>query len=114
MFGERRADFAHRSIEIDLNDVAAELGVGGFGKILRRIAFELFEEDSVLRDLAERLAIGRARHGDRHRAGCTVAWQANDAYVVAKILPAELRADSGLLRDPEHLLLETAIAKRAS
>ena len=72
---------------------------------------ELLEEDAVAGDLAERLAVGAA--ADRHpdRAARAVARQADDAHVVAEVLAAELRADAGLLREREHLLLELDVAE---
>ena len=56
-------------------------------------------------DLAERLAVGRARHRERDRARRAVARQPDHAHVVAEVLAAELRADAELLRELQHLLL---------
>ena len=55
---------------------------------------ELLEEDAVGGDLAERLAVGRARHRDADRAGGAVAGQADHPDVVAEVLAAELGADA--------------------
>ncbi len=86
----------HRAVEVDVDDVAAfEIGVGGVGQEARRVALELLEEDAFGGDLAEHLAVGRARHGDRHRAARAVPRQAHDAHVVAEVLAAELGADAG-------------------
>ena len=59
--------------------------------------FELLEEHAVRRDLAQRLAIGGARHRDPDRARCAVTRQADHPYVVTEVLAAELRADAELL-----------------
>ena len=80
---------------------------------MRGIGLHLLEEDAVLRDLAERLAIGRARHGDGDGARGAVARQADDAHVVAEVFAAELRAHARALREREHLGLERAIAEAA-
>ena len=75
------------------------------GQVLRRDRVSSCSRKTPSRgDLAERLAVGRARHGDRDRARRAVARQADDAHVVAEVLAAELRADAGLLRELEHLL----------
>ena len=59
MLGELGADLVHRSREIDFDDLAADLILGDFGQVLRRICLELLEEDAVGGDLAEDLAVGR-------------------------------------------------------
>src|SRR5262249_31715277 len=66
----------------------------------------------LARDLAERLAIRRAAHGDRDRAARAVARQADHARVVAEVLAAELRADAGRARDLDGLLLPLDVAVR--
>ena len=99
--------------EIDAHDLAAELGGRRVGQVLRRIALELLEEDAVARDLADRLPVGGAGDGDRHRAAGAVARQAHHADVVAEVLAAELRADARLLGELEDLLLELGIAEAA-
>src|SRR5690606_2459163 len=53
----------------------------------------------------------RAGDGDRDRAGCAVARQADDANVVAEVLASELGADAGRLREREHLPFELEGAK---
>ena len=80
-------------------------------KEARRIGLQLFEEHAVGGDLALRLTVGRARHGHRHRAAGAVAGQADDAHVVAEVLAAELRADAGLLGEPQHLGLQLDVAE---
>ena len=76
--------------------VAFEVVVGDLGQVLRGIGLELLEEHAVGGDLAERLAVGRARHRERDRARRAVARQADHAHVVAEVLAAELRADAEL------------------
>ena len=85
--------------------------VGDVGKESRRVTFELFEEHAVAGDLAERLAIGRARHGHRHRAARPVAGESHDAHVVTEVLAAELGADPGALGEVEHLAFELEVAE---
>ena len=104
------ADLAHRPGEIDRHHLAAECRLVDLGQKLRRVGFELFEEDAVGGDLAEDLAVGRARHADADRQAGAVARQADDAHVVAEILAAELRADAEAAGQLEHLLLEIAVA----
>ena len=111
---QRREDLAHRHPQIDPNHLAGELRGRGVREEPRRIGLELLEEHAVLGDLAERLAIRRARHRDRHRAARAVARQPDHAGVVAEVLPAELRADAGGARDVEDLGLPLEIAERAA
>ena len=74
-------------------------------KILRRVGLELLEEHAVGGDLAQRLAVGRARHRERDRARRAVPRQADHAHVVTEVLAAELRADPERLRQREHFAL---------
>ena len=95
-----------------MDDVAAfEIGLGGFGEEARRVTLELLEEEAFGGDLAEHLAVGRARHGDRHRAARAVPREAHDADVVAEVLAAELGADAGGLRQRQDLLFEVEVAE---
>ena len=84
------------------------------GQILRRIVLELFEEHAVAGDLAERLAVGRARHAEPDRQRGAVARQPDHAHVVAEIFAAELRADAERLRHLEDLALHLAVAERVA
>ncbi len=88
-----------------------EVLVGGLGQVLRRVALELLEEDAVGGDLAERLAVGRARHRDADRARGAVAGQADHPHVVAEVLAAELGADAELAGELEHLGLQLDVAE---
>src|SRR5581483_8550274 len=87
---------------------------GRVGQVLRRIAFELFDEHALRRDLRECLPVGRAGHRDADWARRAVTGQADDAHVVAEVLAAELRADAELAGELEDLLLELGVAKAAS
>ena len=91
----------HRLVEVDLHHLAAELRGVDLRQVFRRIVLELFEEHAVARDLAHRLAVGRARHAKPDRQRGAMARQPDHAHVVAEILAAELRADAERLR---HLL----------
>src|SRR5439155_27215131 len=62
-------------------------------------------------DLAQRLAVGRARHAEPDRQACAVARQPDHAHVMAEIFAAELRADAERLRQLVHLLLHGAVAE---
>ena len=101
----------HRLAQIDRHDLAAEIVGRGLGQVVRRLALERLEEHSVARDLAQRLAIGRARHRDPDRTRRAVARQPDHADVVAEVLAAELRADAEVAGQLQHLLLEVAVAK---
>ena len=59
-----------------------------------------------------RSALQLTRHADG--AAGAVAWQADDAHVVAEVLAAELRADARLLAERQHLGLELDIAERVA
>jgi hypothetical protein len=107
---QRRQDLLHRLVEVDLHHLAAERLLD-LRQILRRIVLELLEIDAVLGDLAERLAVGRARHAEPDRQRRAVARQPDHAHVVAEILAAELRADAERLRHLQHLLLHLEIAE---
>jgi hypothetical protein len=71
----------------------------------------LFQEHAVARDLAQRLAVGRARHAETDRQRGAVPRQADHAHVVAEILAAELRADAERLRHLVDLALHLAVAE---
>jgi len=73
--------------------------------------FELFEEHAVLGDLAERLAVGGARHAEPDRQRSTVTRQTDDAHVMAEIFAAELGADAERLRHLLDLALHVAVAE---
>ena len=85
--------------------------VGHRRQVLRGIGLELLEEDTLGGDPAERLTVGRARDGDRHRARGAVPGEPDDADVVAEVLAAELRADPELPGQLEHLELEVEVAE---
>ncbi len=88
----------HRLVEVDPDHVLGELLLVDLRHVFRGIGFQLFDEDAVAGDLAERLAVGGAGHADADRQRSAVAGQANDTHVMAEILAAELRADAGRLR----------------
>ena len=94
-----------------LHDVSGRSSSVVSGRYFGGIALELFEEDAVSRDLAERLAIGRTRHRDADRARRAMAREADDTHVVAEVLAAELRADAELRGELEDLRLELVIAE---
>ena len=101
----------HRPVEIDVDDLAAELRRVDLGQIFRRIVLELLEIDAVAGDLAERLAVGRARHAEPDRQRGAVAGKPDHPHVVAEILAAELRAHAERLRELVHLLLHREVAE---
>ena len=75
-------------------------------------AAELASDESALgSDLAQRLTVGRTRHGDADRARRTVAREADHPDVVAEVLAAELGADTGPPGDLEDLLLKLGVAE---
>ncbi len=63
-------------------------------------------------DLAERLAVGGARHRHRHRAAGAVTGEPDHAHVVAEVLAAELGTDPGGLGEMQHLAFELDVAER--
>ena len=97
-------------VEIDRTTSPPSVGCVDLGQEARRVGLELLEEDAVGGDLAEDLAVGRARDADADRQAGAVARQADHAHVVAEILAAELRADAEAAGQLEHLLLEIAVA----
>src|SRR5262249_14820134 len=112
MFAELHQNFLDGPRQIDLDYVAAERPRIDVGQIFRRIVLKLFEEDAVLGDLADRLAVGRTGHAEPDRQRRAVARQANHAHVVAEIFAAELRADTKRLRHFLDFALHVAVAKR--
>ena len=107
--GQHRQGVRHAFVEIDRNDVARELRRLDLRQEVRRVGLELFEEDAILGDLADGLAIGRAGDADPDRDRGAVAGDADHTDVVAEILAAELCADAHLAREFEHLLLHLAV-----
>ena len=104
-------DLIHRPVEIDAHDRAAELALVEIGQVLRRVVLELLEEHALGIDLAEDLAVGRARDADADRHAGAVTRQADDAHVVAEILAAELRADAVVAGQRQDFLLEAGVAE---
>jgi hypothetical protein len=104
------ADLVHRPGEVDLDDVVGgvrlEVLVRGLGQEARRVGLERLDEDSLRRDLAEGLAVGRAGDGDRDRQRGAVAGEPDHPDVVAEVLAAELRSDAEAAGQLEHLRLE--------
>src|SRR5262249_50325960 len=111
IFGELREDLLHRPAQVDMHHLTAELGGIDLGQIFRRIVLELFEIDALARDLAERLAVGRARYPEPARKRSAVAGKADPAPVVAEIFAAELRAHAQRLRELMHLLFYREVAE---
>ena len=107
---QRAADLVHRPRQVDPHDLAAERRLVDLGQEARRVGFELFEKHAVGVDLAEDLAVGRARHADADRQAGAVARQPDHPHVVAEIFAAELRADAEAAGQLQHLRLEIAVA----
>ncbi len=55
--GERRQNVLHRPVQVDLDDLAAELRTVHVRQVLRRIVLQLLQEKAVPRDLAHGLAV---------------------------------------------------------
>ena len=104
------ADLVHRLGEIDRHDLAAQRRVADLGQETRRVGLELFEKHALGGDLAEDLAVGRARYADPDRQAGAMTRQPDHPDIVAEILAAELCADPEAARQLEHLLLEIAVA----
>ena len=92
--------------------MVSEIVVGHVGKEAGRVGFELFEEHAFGGDLADGLAVGRTRHGERHRTRSTMARQADHPDVVTEVLATELRADASGRRDLQDLGLHLEVAVR--
>ncbi len=101
---ELGTDLAHRTVEVDADDVVVEVIVGDLGQEVRGVGLELLEEDAVGGDLALGLAVGRARDGDRDRQARAVSGEPDDPHVVTEVLAAELRADAELTGELEDLV----------
>jgi hypothetical protein len=101
---QRGQNLAHRPVEVDLDDIAAERGILDLGQVFGRIGLQRLEIDAVLGDLALGLTIRRAGDAKPDRQRGAVARQADDADVMAEILAAELRADAERLRQLVDLL----------
>ena len=84
------------------------------GQVLGRVGLELFEEDAIGGDLAQRLPVGRARHGDGDGQRSAVARQADHPHVVAEVLATELRADVERAGQFQDLLLGLGVADRVA
>src|SRR5262245_32469799 len=87
---QARENLGHGPMQVDFYGFTAELIVLDLGHILGWIGFQLFEEHPILSNLSEDLAMRRTRHPQPHRARRAVAWQADDAHIVGKVLAAEL------------------------
>ena len=111
MPGERRENLRHGPVEVDRDHVAAEPLAVDVGKVLRGIVLELLEEDAVAGDLAQSLAVGRARDAEADRQRGAVARQPDHPYVVTEILAAELRAHPERLSHLVDVLLHVEVAE---
>ena len=98
------ADGIHRLVQVDLDDLVAQLVVGLLGKETGRVGLELLQEHTLVGDLRPRLPVGGTAHGERNRAGCAVAGQPDHPNVVAEVLAAELGPDAELPGLFENLL----------
>ena len=125
VLGQLGEDLVHRPVEVDLDDdvaagradadgvvgVLAQVDGSGVGQEAGRVGLQLLDEDALGRDLAEGLAVGRARDRDGDGQTRAVAGEADDAHVVAEVLAAELGADAEAAGQLEHLLLELGVAE---
>ena len=110
MLRQCRENIGHRPVEIDPDHLAAER-LFDRRQILRGIVLELFEIDAIPGDLAEHLAVRRARDAEADGQRGAVPRQADHPHIVAEIFAAELRADAERLRHLQDFLLHLEIAE---
>src|SRR5690606_5068213 len=78
ILAERCKNLFHGPVEVDLDDLAAEILVGNFRQIFRGVRLKLLKEDAFGRDLALDLAVRRAGDADSDGDARAVAGQADD------------------------------------
>ena len=95
--GQLSEDVCHWPVQVDLVTVL----MLGHAVLLRqeaaRITVHLLDEQAVPGDLGLDVAVSRAGNRHAERAGCAVARQADDAYVMGKVLAAELGTNAEFL-----------------
>lgn len=65
------SDFGHGLVKVDFDDRVGQVLFRDFRQVLCRVALQLLQEDAVLGDLAQGLAIRAARHSQAHLwSGC--------------------------------------------
>ncbi len=108
-------DLRHGLVQVDVHDLGRlEVLVRDLREVPGRVGLELLEKDSLGRDLAEGLAVGRARHRERDGARRAVPGQPDDAHVVTEVLSPELCPDAERLCEREHLPFELTVPKAAA
>ena len=110
---ELSEDVFHRPVQVDVDDVAAQLTRVDVRQVFGGLRLQLLEEEPLGRDLAVDLAVGGAGDADADGTGRPVARQAYDAHVVAEVLAAELRSDAHRSRHLVHLFLHLEVPEAA-
>src|SRR5262249_46158779 len=96
---------------INLHDLPSELFLIDLRQILRRMMLKLFEEYTIIRDLAERLAVSGTGNAQPNRQRGAMPRQSNYAHGVTEIFTTELCADAVRLRHLQHFSFHLVIAE---
>mmetsp|Transcript_3862 Transcript_3862/g.10983 ORF Transcript_3862/g.10983 Transcript_3862/m.10983 type:complete len:508 (-) Transcript_3862:112-1635(-) len=115
VLGQQLQQGFHRLVQVDLHHLAPEAGrrPRGLEEPLW-VLLQFLDEDAVVRDLRQHLAVRAAGHPDADRAGGPVPGHPDDADVVDEVLAPELRPDPEAVADLQHPLLPPDVAVGAA
>mmetsp|Transcript_260 Transcript_260/g.593 ORF Transcript_260/g.593 Transcript_260/m.593 type:complete len:337 (+) Transcript_260:962-1972(+) len=107
-------DMVHGLVQVNLDDLCAQLVLRHFRQVLVWVALQLLQEQTLAGDLAHGLAISRAGYTDAHRARGSMARHANDLHIMAEVFAPKLRPDAHLACHVENLLLPFQVSECAA
>mmetsp|Transcript_3863 Transcript_3863/g.10990 ORF Transcript_3863/g.10990 Transcript_3863/m.10990 type:complete len:633 (-) Transcript_3863:269-2167(-) len=115
VLGQQLQQGFHRLVQVDLHHLAPEAGrrPRGLEEPLW-VLLQFLDEDAVVRDLRQHLAVRAAGHPDADRAGGPVPRHPDDADVVHEVLAPELRPDPEAVAYLQDLLLPLRVAVSAA
>mmetsp|Transcript_192 Transcript_192/g.418 ORF Transcript_192/g.418 Transcript_192/m.418 type:complete len:237 (+) Transcript_192:186-896(+) len=107
-------DVLHGPVQVDRHGIAPQGHRWSLLEETTRVLLELLDVHTVVRDLAQHLAVSAAGDADAHGAGCAVPWHADDADVVHEVLASKLRTDAKPMAHLHDLLLPLDVTVRAA
>lgn len=107
-------NFAHRLVEVYFNGVAFTGLAEFFGNEFAGVTVEFLDPNTVLVDFTFDVSVGRAAHSQSYGAGCSVAGQTDNAYVVCQIFTAELCTESDTVRFFQDLFFQLDVTESSS
>ena len=104
----------HRTVEINLHDIAFTFITQRIGNEFAGVGIEFFNPETLFVNLGLDIAVSRTAYTKTYRTRSAVTRESDDTYVVSKILTAELCAEPYLLRFFKKSLFKFHIAERTA